>query len=120
MHKWLILISSLSLVGYSLFSLYLPTMVKDATTIPIDYSKLAEVEASLSSADSETLVNLTKMMLEDIKSERYRNTDVLDSIIEFYSSYDFILFGLLLTHLALVFGFVYKSKPNKRLNSDNV
>ena len=120
MHKWLILISSLSLVGYSLFSLYLPTMVKDATTIPIDYSKLAEVEASLSSADSETLVNLTKMMLEDIKSERYRNTDVLDSIIESYSSYDFILFGLLLTHLALVFGFVYKSKPNKRLNSDNV
>jgi len=93
--------------------------VKDATTIPVNFSKLAEVEASLDSTDKETLIKLTKMMLEDIKSEQYKNTDVLDSTIEFYSSYDFILFGLLLFHLALVFEFVYKSKPNKRLNSDN-
>ena len=120
MHKLLIIISSLFLIGYSLFALHLPTIVKDATTAPVNYSKLAEVEASLDSTDTDTLRSLTKMMLEDIKSEQFKNIEVLDSTIELYKSYDFILFWLLLIHLAVTFGYVYKRKPNKRLNSDNV
>lgn len=119
MHKWLTIISSLSLIGYCLFSLYLPTIVKDATTAPINFSILADVEANLDSTDVDTLRKLTKMILEDIKSEQYKNTEVLDSTIELYMSYDFILFWLLLIHLALLSGFLSKSKPNKSINVDS-
>ncbi|WP_462157741.1 hypothetical protein [Pseudoalteromonas sp. GB56] len=114
MHKWLVIISSLSLIGYSLFSLYLPMIVEDATTISVDHSILADVEANLDTADTDTLRSLTKIMLEDIKSEQYKNTEVLDATIEFYSAFDFILLWLLLIHFVLVFIFVYKSKPNKK------
>ncbi len=117
MHRFLTIISSLSLVAYCVFSLYLPSIIKESTSVPVDYSILEEVEANLDSSDEETLRQLTKMMINNLRSDQNNRNEVLDSTIEVYLTYDYILIWLLLIHLVLVSGFLSKSKPNKSLKA---
>lgn len=113
MNKWLILISSLALIAYCAFSLYLPTKVKEVTYFPPDFAVLEEIESKLDTTDPETLKNLTRMMLKSIKEEEFRNNEVLESAVDFYLSYDEILIWLLLVH----FVFVYQNVFNRKLNN---
>jgi len=115
MSKWLTFLSSLALITYGVFSLYLPTKVKEITNFPPDFSVLDEVESKIETTDPETLKDLTKMMVKAIRDEELRNNEVLDSAIDFYLAYDEILIWLLVIHFAFVFQNVFYSKPNNQI-----
>lgn len=115
MIKRLTILSSILLVVYCAFGFYLPTLVKEIVIIPTDNTILKEVKSQIEHADSETLKRLTMMMLNDIESEKNQMTEVLDSMVDIYDSYNKILFGLLLMHFGFLLQFLSsKNKPNQK------
>lgn len=91
---------------YCVSASLLPSYVKESTIMAPQTELIIKLETEIEKADEETLRNLTKMMLANLKAETSESNKIQHSTIEMYSSFDSILVGLLILHFASLIGYM--------------
>jgi hypothetical protein len=103
--KYPVFITSFLLLIYCASGFYLPSYVEELSIIEPKTELIEKLESKIESADEDILRGLTRMMLDDLKTDLPKRNEVQYHTIGMYLGFNKILVGLLIFHFIALFGF---------------
>lgn len=122
-HKILLTLSLISLLAFSVFSLWFPKYNYEQSKSKYTIEQMKELQNQfISLLNNESIPLERSMLVSHIEMQHELNLSNEEYLKDqFNSSYSLakLLFGILVVHLIILFLTVkFKSKPNKKINKD--